>query len=322
MAVEQKVSVSDNSSNESTALPELANIIKNNNIPNALLFTGGNNTFLKEVANNFAKGANCLNPSDNSFFQISCNQCRSCKKITNSMHPDILHISPDNQTIKIAAIRDLYQLIISKPNEATIRVVIIEDAETMNEQAQNAFLKTLEEPPANTIFILIANNINPLLATIISRCRNIWFKPIEPPDMKAALIKEENDINWTKRRAWLLKETIIIISNNKGSRFKRLRPLLLAEKLSKEPNLLKESLAVIRTFLRDLAIIRYSSNKIINSDYLKTLTSISKRLSLKNNISFFKELYKAERKNQSNPSSIRLNLETLFLKISCGEINS
>lgn len=321
MAVEKKISVSDNSPNESTALTELANIIRDNNIPNALLFTGGNNTFLKKVANNFAKAANCLNPLGNSFFQIPCNKCKSCKKIINNMHPDILHISPDNQTIKISVIRNLYQLIISKPNEAKVRVVLIEDAETMNEQAQNAFLKMLEEPPTNTFFILIANNINPLLATIVSRCRNIWFKPVETPDMETSSIEETNKINWTKRREWLLKEMTNLISNNPNSRFKRLRPLLLAEKLSKEPDLLKDSLAIVRTFLRDLAIIRYSSDKIINSDYLKSLTSISKQLSLRNNIAFFKELYKTERRNKSNPSSIRLNLETLFLKISCRKIN-
>ncbi|MCK5097720.1 MAG: hypothetical protein KAR45_06430, partial [Desulfobacteraceae bacterium] len=236
------------------------------------------------------------------------------------MHPDIIRIVPENQIIKISAIRNLFQLITSKPNEARMRTIIIENAETMNEQAQNAFLKMLEEPPANTFFILVTDNTNSILATIISRCRNIWFEPVNTSDIKLPLSKEENDIDWAKRREWLLNEIGSLLSNNRKDRFKKLKPLLLAEKLSNEPNLLKDSLSIIRTFLRDLAVIRYNSKKITNIDYLHPLTNISEKLSLKNNMLFFKELYKTERKNLSNPSSIRLNLETLFLKISSGEV--
>ncbi|MCK5099414.1 MAG: hypothetical protein KAR45_15000, partial [Desulfobacteraceae bacterium] len=250
MVVEKKISVSDNSSNKSYILPALENIIKNNKVPNAVLFTGGNNSFLKKAANSFAKAVNCLNPLEKSFFQIPCNQCRSCKKIMAEMHPDIIRISPDNQMIKISAIRNLFQLIISKPNEAKMRAVIIENAETMNEQAQNAFLKMLEEPPSNTFFILISDNINSMLATIVSRCRNIWFKPIETNNIESNPGHEENDIDWTNRKKWLLNEITSMIVNNQKDRFIKLKPLLLAEKLSNEPDLLKNSMSIIRTFLR------------------------------------------------------------------------
>ena len=273
-----------------------------------------------KCAINFAKSVNCFEPLEKVFFEIPCNQCRSCKKIMAGMHPDILSISPDNQKIKISAIRDIYQSIISKPNEAKMRAVLIEDAESMNEQAQNAFLKMLEEPPANTFFILIANNINSLLATIVSRCRSIRLQPHETKDMKAFSFNKENDIDWQQRQEWLLREIISIVSNNRNDRFKKLKPLLLAEKLSNEPNLLEGSLSIIRAFLRDITIIRYSSDKITNINYLTNLTNLSKKISLKKSLSFFKELYEAERKNQSNPSSTRLNLETFFLKLSWKKI--
>ena len=320
MVVEKKISVSDNPSNKSNTLSELENIIRKNIIPNALLFTGDNNTFLIKCAINFAKAVNCLNPLEKPFFEIPCAQCRSCNKIMADMHPDILKISPDNQKIKISAIRDTYQSIISKPNEAKMRVVLIENAESMNEQAQNAFLKMLEEPPENTFFILISNNINLLLATIISRCRTIRLRSLETTDMKAISFEEDDDIDWSQRQKWLLKEIISIVSINGNEKFKKLKPLLLAEKLSNETDLLNDSLSIIRTFLRDLAIIRYSSDKIINTNYLTNLTNLSKKISLKKSILFFKELHNTERKNQSNPSSIRLNLETFFLKLSGKEI--
>lgn len=319
MVVEKKVSASDYSSNKSTILSELESIIKKNKIPNALLFTGGNHSYLFKSASNFAKAVNCLDPLKEQFFKIPCNQCRSCKKIMVDMHPDIINIKPDNQIIKISAIRELFQLIISKPNEAKMRAIIIENAETMNEQAQNAFLKMLEEPPSNTFFILITENINSMLATIVSRCRNIWFKPIETNNFEAVSADKENNIDCTKRRLWLLKEITCLIDSNKQDRFIKLKPLLLAEKLSNEPDRLKDSLAIIRTFLRDLAVIRYRSDKIFNTDQLKILTKISKKISLSKTIYFFKKTYEAERKNLSNPSSVRLNLECLFLKMSSGE---
>jgi DNA polymerase-3 subunit delta' len=319
MVVEKKILVPDNPSNNLDNFLELENIIKKNTIPNALLFTGNKGMSLKECAVNFAKSVNCLEPRDKAFSQIPCNKCIPCKKINADMHPDILSISPENEKIKIAAIRDIYQSIISEPNEAKMRVVIIEDAQLMNEQAQNAFLKMLEEPPAKTFFILIANNINSLLTTIISRCRSIRLNPLETGDNQYNSFGEENDIDWPKRQKWLLKEIINIISNNRNDRFKNIKPLLLAEKLSNEPNLLKGSLSIIRTFLRDLAIIRYSADKITNINYLKNLTSLSKKISLEKSIIFFKDLYETERKNQSNPSSTRLNLETFFLKLAWKE---
>jgi DNA polymerase-3 subunit delta' len=320
MVVEKKISDPDNLYSKSNTISELGNIIKKNSIPNALLFIGDNNTFLEKCAINFAKAVNCLSPLEKSFFKIPCTKCRSCKKIMAEMHPDILTISPDNQKIKISAIRDLYKLIISKPHEAKMRAVIVKNAESMNEQAQNAFLKMLEEPPANTFFILITDNINSLLATIISRCRNIILQSNKIVNEEAVSIGKENDIDWPKRREWLLKEIINMINNNKDDQFVRLKPLLLAEKLSNEPDLLKGSLSIVRAFLRDIAIVRYSSDKITNIDYLQILISLSKKISLKKSTLFFKELYNAEMKNQSNPSSLRLNLETLFLKLSWKEV--
>jgi DNA polymerase III subunit delta' len=315
MVVEKQISVSDNSSNQKNILSELETIIKTNKIPNALLFTGGNRTFLIKSANNFVTAVNCLKPLEKSFFKIPCSECRSCKKILADMHPDILRIKAENKLIKISAIRSLYQSIISKPNEANIRAVIIEDADTMNEQAQNAFLKMLEEPPSNTFFLLIADNLNSMLPTIISRCRKIWFKPIEKDTIEDGLDCTKDEVNWSERKEWLIKEISNIILNNQNDRFIRLKPLLLAEKLSKDQALLKDSLSIIRSFLRDIAVIRYSTEKINNVDYSNTLENISNKISLKKSILFFKNFYEAERKNQANPSSIRINLESLFLKI-------
>jgi DNA polymerase-3 subunit delta' len=236
------------------------------------------------------------------------------------MHPDIIRIVPDNHIIKIAAIRDLFRFTISKPNEAAMRVIIIENADTMNEQAQNAFLKMLEEPPVNTFFILIAENINSLLATIVSRCRNIWLNPVDIKNKEHIAEKADNDVEWVNRKNWIIKEIISIIDTEKQqNRFNRLKPLLFAEKLSREHDILKKSLGVISTFFRDLAVCHYNPDKINNTNYTQTLINISNKISLKKTLYFFSTLYEAERKNHFNPSSIRLNLECLFLKISSGE---
>ncbi len=153
---------------------ELTHIIQTKRIPNALLFNGNDNTGRKEAAFLFAKGINCLNK-----VKPFCNNCRSCRKINEHSHPDIfcIKLPKDKKIISISRIRKIGSAISAKPNEAEFRMILIQNAELMNIQAQNALLKMLEEPPEKTFFILITDKVSLLTPTIISRCRKIRFKP-------------------------------------------------------------------------------------------------------------------------------------------------
>lgn len=106
-----------------------------------------------------------------------CGQCQSCELISLNEHPDLIHLVPEklNGIIKIDQIRLLQQSIFTQPQLGTRRGVIINPAEKMNGAAANALLKILEEPPKNTYFVLIAEQISTIPPTIISRCQQWCF---------------------------------------------------------------------------------------------------------------------------------------------------
>lgn len=108
----------------------------------------------------------------NSDMLTPCGSCNSCIKIANECHPDIkfLSLDKDSKSIKIDKIRYIRQDAYILPNEGSHKVYIIKSAEYLTSQAQNAFIKILEEPPEKVIFILLCESTNNLLDTVLSRC--------------------------------------------------------------------------------------------------------------------------------------------------------
>jgi DNA polymerase III subunit delta' len=90
--------------------------------------------------------------------------CKHCRKFNSGGHPDFIRIDPEGQVTKIVQIRELRQILAMKPFEAKLRVVVISKAHTLNQEASNALLKVLEEPPYRTILILITSQISDLLS--------------------------------------------------------------------------------------------------------------------------------------------------------------
>ena len=135
-------------------------------IPHAIIIEGDEGTGRKTLANYIAKAAVCL--SGNSV----CDDCKCCRLVDNGNHPDIIYIAPEDRkkNISVAQIRTLRNDAYIKPHMQGKKVFIINKAETLNEMAQNALLKTLEEPPENVLFILITESSYVFLDTIISRC--------------------------------------------------------------------------------------------------------------------------------------------------------
>ncbi|MBN1353145.1 MAG: DNA polymerase III subunit delta' [Candidatus Omnitrophica bacterium] len=136
------------------------------------LFVGpeGSGKFLTAKA--FAKAVNCLSGTEK-----PCPGCISCRKIDANVHPDVFFVEPKgvSSVIGIDSIRGVIAEASLKPYEGKKKVFIINDAHYMNNEASNAFLKTLEEPPGNTIFILISRSEKAVLPTIASRCHLIKF---------------------------------------------------------------------------------------------------------------------------------------------------
>ncbi|VAX20138.1 DNA polymerase III delta prime subunit [hydrothermal vent metagenome] len=114
----------------------------------------------------------------------ACGVCGACRKSLSGSSPDLIVIKPEvrekrvTEVIDIGRIRELISHLSFKPYEARLKIVIMEGADTMNLSAANAFLKTLEEPPGDTVIILIVENTGKLPMTIISRCQTVRFRPL------------------------------------------------------------------------------------------------------------------------------------------------
>jgi DNA polymerase III subunit delta' len=144
----------------------------------AYLFAGDQLDELELLARTLAKTLNCENPVKiSSAATDCCDECPSCRKIENGTHADIHWARPESKSriITVEQTRELMQQIQLKPTEARHKVAVIVGADRLNVQAANAFLKTLEEPPANSVLILLSTEPSRILETILSRCLRLNF---------------------------------------------------------------------------------------------------------------------------------------------------
>jgi DNA polymerase III delta' subunit len=140
-------------------------------VPHALLVCGAKGALRSEAMEDFAQTILCENKRSGE----PCGICRSCGAVLKRIHPDFFLLEPaeDSMVIKIDAVRELLARATLKPLLSHAKVFVIENAESMNEASQNALLKTLEEPPGKTHFLLLASDAAGLLKTIRSRCQTL-----------------------------------------------------------------------------------------------------------------------------------------------------
>ncbi len=163
------------------AINILLRTIERGKIPSSYLFSGESGIGKKFTALNFAKALNCISEKRNNDYNFSydaCDECSSCQKIDKNIHPDFIMIESEGNQIKIDEIRSIEDALSLKAYEGKYKVVIIDNAENMNQSAANAFLKTLEEPPENSLIILVSSIPELLPETIRSRCCRVNFAPL------------------------------------------------------------------------------------------------------------------------------------------------
>jgi DNA polymerase-3 subunit delta' len=144
----------------------------------AYLFTGHRLEELERLARTLAKTLNCQKPVKTGGVATDCcDECPSCRKIDNGTHVDIHWARPESKSrvVTVEQMRELMREIQLKPTEAEYKVAIIAAADRLNTQAANAFLKTLEEPPAKSVLILLSTEPQRILETILSRCLRLNF---------------------------------------------------------------------------------------------------------------------------------------------------
>lgn len=132
-----------------------------------------------------------------------CRQCRSCRKVFHNVHPDVLFVEPDSAAktpvIKVEQIRQIAATAYILPSEADRKVYILRQADSMNFNAQNAFLKLLEEPPQSAAFILGVANSGALLPTVRSRCELLRENTVEDVELEDGLPQAESYLKTVAR---------------------------------------------------------------------------------------------------------------------------
>ncbi len=162
----------------------LKNALKNNRIAHAYLFTGPRGIGKTTTARILAKALNCLNLKD----AEPCNECEMCQSIQSSQSMDIIEIDGASNR-GIDEIRTLRDSVKYAPTKGKYKVYIIDEVHMLTKESFNAFLKTLEEPPAHTVFIFATTDIHKVPLTIISRCQRFDFRRIQLDTIKSLLKK-------------------------------------------------------------------------------------------------------------------------------------
>ncbi len=185
--------------------------------PHAVIFSGEEGIGKRLAAQICAAALLCENPVDGE----PCGSCESCRLVAAKSHPDFYVVEPEAtktvRNIKIGQIRELQAEVSLRPINSSRRVVILDGAELLNKAAANCLLKTIEEPPSRTIFILLTASRSSLLMTIRSRCRTIHFEKLSASQISDALTAQGVDPQESQRlsviaggsfgRALRLKET-------------------------------------------------------------------------------------------------------------------
>ena len=188
----------------------LKSIIDTNNIAHSYMFVGKESIGKLIFAKEFAKAILCENS------EKPCNICKSCIEFDTNNNPDFSILEPEGTSIKIDSIREFIKKVYEKPVVSNKKVYIINDSNYMTKEAQNALLKTLEEPPEYVTIILITSNENMFLPTIKSRCTKITFNKLKDTELAKVLEKQYNYLN--------IPEIVFKVSERKckkSNKFKR-----------------------------------------------------------------------------------------------------
>lgn len=300
-------------------------------IGHVYLFSGISAVGKKTLAGEFAKALNC---EKEDALHDSCGECLSCRKIKQGSHPDVFSVEAEGQFIRINAIREIQEQMKFKPLEARWRVFVIDNADKMNDQAANALLKTLEEPPPANILILVTARPYSMPSTIISRCRHMRFNPLSNAAVAQYLIDrmglerhkalllaglsggslgqavELNRDDIISYRMGLLKLLSITQKNDPFSLIN------FASFLGEGKKEIKQGLNILNTFFRDALIFKETRkiDMLVNQDSSSFISTHAARLSGEQ---ILQNIALVERAGETIEQNVNksLTLETMAFKL-------
>lgn len=258
----------------------------------AYLFYGPAGIGKKKLAGSIAQALNCLQ-----FPEGPCETCLSCQKVVRRSHPDVHWIAPEGKAIRIEQVRQVVKAAALQPLEGRRQIFILDAAQGLTPEAANSLLKTLEEPPAPVIFILLAEKPGLLPATVVSRCQVFPLRCVaEQPERS---------------------ETVLSLTEEAAAFLTALRQetgvSTLSGRLAGNENL-PGILDVILTMLRDLLVLLSGGKETLLFFKRETYAGLDKQWTAGRVFTAIAILLKLQ-KNLQSPVNVRLAVEAALLQL-------
>ncbi len=306
----------------------LRRLLELERIPHAVLLSGMAGVGKATLAQEFAKLLNCVDPQEDD----ACEVCPSCSKMRDGNHPDLVRIKSEGTFIRLDQIRGLKQRSGFHPFEGKWRVVIIEEAHDLREEAGNALLKLLEEPPRQNVFFLTTLEPQMLLPTIVSRCCHVRLQPLDEvwieryltetqglPPAAAQQLAKLADGSLERARELAEPERVTRL-NEVLEQVARLRglPMIdffpLTAQWAKGSEDLEQDLGYIKLWVRDLILARLLPDQERGTPTAAEIPTKVAVAAVEPLLSLFTELEKAQRLIRQNAHK-QLTLEGVCLAI-------
>ncbi len=309
------------------ALLLLRNALASGRLAQAYLFYGPKGVGKKLTARQFVKALYCPRILDD-----SCDTCPSCRKIDANNHPDVVWFTAHEATMTIEQIRTMQRRLGYKPYEGPRITAILDGCERLSLPAANALLKTLEEPPASVLLLLLSSNKEALPLTITSRCQGVPFRPLTREHMQAILEQQGVDHDTATSVAAFACGGIDILAHTDLTQVRDLHQraldLLQAIATGKSVDcfLQVRSLATRREqcdtllrwlalYCRDLVMVQLSADAMLYNEPLRaTLSTLASRFPLSGLLHAFM-LVEQSRRHLAMHANVQLVLEHLLLHL-------